>query len=1271
MPGASVLEIDCESAAKAKIVLAKYVSDLNCLPGVSDAVLPSLPTVAAHVVAAQGAVTAVRMGNKVDILTASNLIGLLAVFKAAVPAKGAVVVSKPETAVPMYLDRWDKFGFRFYYRPWEQPPGQPASETYDVNHEFEWAKTNGRTGLLFWADMCPLETAEGMTHEAWWDWAEKAAKKYELPTAINDTWGINVNGHRDQQMTKMPEFLGSRESVGIADNGTLSWNATTAADEELGLVQTTIKDFDDDQNVVSWLEPIGELYANDSTVLDEYGPVADGGYRRYLKATFGSLTQVSKRWYGDAGHLRSWDDIRVPEVASFLGWGPRAIDLTGTWRVGYEPFTGATPSNYELQTLGNRRVEGTTPAPDSWYSSTFDDSSWPTLEAPGNDAMLFLPHRPAVFRRHFDVSEDWRGANPKAWLYVWDLTLGTGDTVRVWLNDVELPRSTVLFNTEHWCALDVSSVLKPGSNFLAMRMPKGVIGYRVYISPDPPIQYPNLGANRNAQWVDFANWQQWFMGNMVERAMEMIRQVDPNRNITQMHPDPYVGVVKDLCMKYGAEFHNTGYMGAFYADMNPLLMNGSDMPNSVEPGGPPKNLAEYKHMMGLYYSEGVQSVDYFIHIGNVLWNDDMRSYFEKTQNSVHLFGKYHAPKAKVAVLYSFKADVANTFPWGSDPNGNLAAGYWRWNLGANLEGRCDRDGVTDGDFGNGNAAAYKVIVDSNTSVMDGNLVSQIEKYVRNGGVFVTFAQTGRHTPTEPDAWPIERLTGYKVTHIDNLDSGGNPVETRSLRAVPGQAVFDPTALAELNAVPANGLSLQAQSADTHDLLLWADGAVAAGYRQIGKGAIVQIGCKWTGNGISDRIEPGGDTAQEKALTALLSKLMDWQGIPRVPGRLAPENDWMLTRHYVSNNGLYDVWTLWNESPTQPQTATFEIDGAKSLAYDVDTSKPVSLIPTPTGVQLENITLDPGQTRIFLTSRGQLATAPLDWLTLQRHWWRGTTKPPATPLPMPAHKFNMDLGQDWQWRALTERDDAEQIAKLPGNAGWETMRLGVWTVPDHVGVQHGLFRRSFTVPARFAGGLVSLWLHSQWNTTFVNRGRVWLDGALLSDWGNNGIAGDDFGGALKPGSTHELAVEIEGTGSLAGSRGTCWLAWKPAPTASLDLAGAWAQSNNLLKYDAESTLPGPYNAMSLRRTVAIPGAFAAHNVVFAVHDRGPVTGVLVNGHWVGRATTSGDTQWSLDVTPWIHAGTLNSFEMLSSNGPGKGNIMSVALESYPPGGYPSE
>ena len=340
-------------------------------------------------------------------------------------------------------------------------------------------------------------------------------------------------------------------------------------------------------------------------------------------------------------------------------------------------------------------------------------------------------------------------------------------------------------------AFDVSGAIQAGENHIALRLPAGAIDYRVYLSPHPPAQYPALTPHKNAQWVDFADWQAWSRAQTVRRSAEMIRSVDPDRPITQMAPNYYSDVLKPVLEDYGGQFHDTGYMGAFYADYNPAVMRGSDLPFDVEPGGPADDPLGFQHMMGLYLTEGVQGVSYFIDIGNVLWNKPVRDVFERYLPLYHLIGKYHLPKADVAVLYDDRALRLLSNPWGQDPNVATPGGYWPANTASPLGHSYDYDGVTGPDFRRGNAANYKAIVDSNTSIMDEERVAEIEKYVRGGGLFITFHQTGRHTPTHFDAWPISRLTGYKVTRINRYDPDGQvPAgEWHPIHPAPGQTLF--------------------------------------------------------------------------------------------------------------------------------------------------------------------------------------------------------------------------------------------------------------------------------------------------------------------------------------------------------------------------------------------------------------------------------------------------------------------------------------------------
>ena len=1271
---ASVLRAQCADVAHAQLLHAKYLSDLGLLPGVAKHTLNvGKSQIAIQEVSGQGSIAALRAGSAVFVLTAPTDTDLRQLIVSDKELMAAPLVAQPETAVPMYLDRWDKFGFRFYYRPWELPKGA-TDQTYDVTKEFEWAQQQDRTGLVFWDDEYANDTAEGMMNYVWWDWAAQAARQKNLPIAINDSDGAGaattwlLNRYRSETQQKMPGYVGGFYRVAdpyAGGQGTVSWNAQAAEDAQLGLVQSSIRHFASAPNVVSWLEPHGETKHGPHDIFLEYGPVADANYRRYLKLQYGEPGTVSARWFGTVDRLHSWADVHVPELASFLGWGPQAIDLTGQWRVGYEKAVGDkdfTPD--DLRHYENSIVP-TEPAPEAWFKTDFDDSSWPVVTAPGDDHTMYLPQRPAVYRRSFEVSAAWKEAHPRAWLYEWDLNGGTGDVVRAVVNGAEVDRSTVRFVTPHWNAFEVTAQLRAGTNQLSLRLPKGFLAYRVYLSPEPPRQYPNLGVGLNAQWVDFADFTSWSRVDLVRRGMTMIRQVDPNRQITLMHPDDYADAIKTLAEDYGAEFHNTGYMGAFYADYDPLLMQGSNLPFSLEPGGPAPDLPTFKKMMGLYLSEGTQGVDYFIHIGDVFWNEEIRRYFEANLPVFHLFGKFHAPKAETAALYSNRIQNLTGYPWGNDPNVNLQSGYWRWNIGAHLRDRYPYDGITETDFARGNAGAYKVIVDSNTSIMDEALVREIEQWVRQGGTFITFAQTGRHTPTGLDAWPISRLTGYRVTHIDALDANGNAA-SRKLKSVPGQAVLT----TDWNGVEANGLSLQKVAPECHDLLQWDDGSTAIGYRALGRGYMVQVGCKFAGSGIFDRIEPGGNAGQTQLLTKLYTQLLDWRKIHPTPAQLEPANEAVLMRHWESNNGLYDVWTLWNQNATQTVMTglKFESELHPATAFEVQTGQPLPISQSDAGAALSGIELQPLQTRVFLTPRRALANAPLEWFGLQRNWWRGTTVPPPHPLPPPPHKISLDLSEGWAFMPLTDSSEVSALALGGSDAGVERMRLGVWSM-THPEIKHALFRRAFSVPPTWNNGRIGVWVQSFFSTTFVDKGRVFLDGKMIYDWNAGGLAGADFSDTLKPGTRHVIAVEAQGAGKLIGPRGSCWLAYLPHPQASVDLSGEWIPRHDALHDEAPIHLPGPWNALMARRSVAVDSKLKRYNAVLNVETQGNIVGVIVNGHLVRRHHHMIGEVWSLNLTPWIRFGDKNEFELIAWGGPTQGSVKALSLDFYDPAIYP--
>lgn len=1297
----SWLAISCENEAKAGIVHAKFVSDLHALSEIRDDTLPVAGIqVPVSVVPRQGVVTALRYGRFVHVLTGPTVErlkeGLASLNRRSQqpdwafllePSSGPLATPGPAGSsrtpaapqsllagaellphgqVPMFLQAWDQHGFRFYYRPWETPKDARWKD-YQVLGEFDFAKQTGQRGFVFWAETSLADQAVGLDNDLWWDWAARAAGRRQLPIVINTsgadpTWLLN--GYRDQLMSLMPQFCGSFHSVADTSSAgmrSVSWCARAAQDAQLAAIRRIAGRYSQLPNTLEYLEPHGELRHGDYDIFLEYGTVADASFRDYLKAKYGSVATVAERW-GSQAEIQAWEDVRVPDLASFLGYDAQALDLTGSWRIGYE----AKP---QPAAEGRKKNPGPNPslAPAEWFSEKFDDSSWPTITAPGNDRMMFLDKRPAVFRRACEVPANWLDAGEKVWLYVWDLNSGEHlkDQIMVALNGVPIGEDLTRHAVSHWAAFDTGSALRAGVNTVAIRVPKGFLGYHVYLAKHAPRQYPDLPEGPQARWVDFSDWRRWTRLESARRGLEAIRSVDPDRSIICMAPDDSVAGIKQLCQRYGAHFHNTGHMGAFWNEYLPMLMRGADLPFSLEPGGPAGSLPEFKHQLGLYFTEGIQAIHYFIHVGDIYWPREIREHFERIQPLIDTVGKVHPPKAEIAMLFSDRIANLTGFPWGRDPDVNLSSGYFSWPLNASYSGKYDFDGLTDLDFADGLAKPYKVIIGANTSVMDAPLIQGVEDWVRQGGLFVAFVQTGRHAPEKKDAWPISRLSGFEVTGISR--SGATPGDPQEVADwwkftfAPGQSVF-PAGQWDLRGVKANGLKLRATAPDCQALALWEDGSVAIGLRPLGKGHVLQLGLKFC----REPLWHGWPDRTEK----LFRQIFEWAGIQRVPAVA----EGVRFRHYVSNNGLFDHWVLWNEKQDQPvDTSLIFRDGLQpAFCREVGSAAAIALAADGGGtLAVPGIHLEPLETKIFVTPRNRLATAPAEWLELQRHWWRGAADVPSAPPPVQTERpaeatsgevATLDLTAGWKYKLLDENgaDDASALApSAVDDAAWPVRRLDCWAVPEELPSHRVLFRRTFQVPAGWSEGGVELWLRAWFASTVVGQARYWLDGQELT-------RGDGAGGlivdkGLIAGSQHTLAVEVRGAGQVCGVRGNTWLAFVRRPAEILELAGPWIPSQDYLTNDPPVSLPGPFRAKLLSRSVELPARLAGKQVYLRMRTSPGLTGCLVNGRYLRRHHHClGDVTF-LNITPWLHAGHANQLEILGPGGDSE--IHELALWVY--------
>ncbi|MGE9291013.1 MAG: beta-galactosidase, partial [Puniceicoccales bacterium] len=567
----SILQVNSESPEKAQLLQAKYLSDLSLMPELTERNVrvgqSDLLTLEAD---DQGVLAALQSANEVRILAADSVASLESLIEENFPDGLAGWSSRAQVEVPMWLDRWDRFSFRFYYRPWEMPKGE-SLESYDFFQEFEFAEENDRAGFMLWDNMQSIDTAEGLTNSVFHDWARREARNRSLPIGLNMMAGGKGlgwlrNEYREEMQQKMPHFSGNYHKVGDpygGGNGTTSWNSKKLMHKELSDLKRLVEDYVQDPNLTTILEPHGELKHGPHDIFMEYGPLADESYREYLIEKYSDIDTLNARWGTD---YPSMDAVRIPEVASFLGWGDSALDLSGIWKIQYEPLPdGASyilkdnPRTYskDVPTLG---------APDEWFTVDFDDEDWGEVEASATDQVMFIEQRPAVLRRTIDVPEAWLEQQDQVWLYLWDLNMATHSVVKAFLNGDLIVEDRVEHFFPHWTAVEVSDQLVPGENQLSLRLPQAMIAYRIYLSPNPPTQYPDLGPEMNARWVDFVDWTQWSRVNVAERSLNMIRQVAPNHQVMLMAPDAYASSMLELAKNYGGNFHNTGYMGAFWAD---------------------------------------------------------------------------------------------------------------------------------------------------------------------------------------------------------------------------------------------------------------------------------------------------------------------------------------------------------------------------------------------------------------------------------------------------------------------------------------------------------------------------------------------------------------------------------------------------------------------------------------------------------------------------------------------------------------------------------
>ncbi|MGE9291593.1 MAG: hypothetical protein ACQKBT_11415, partial [Puniceicoccales bacterium] len=303
--GAHLLTVECESSEKANVLQAKFLSDLQLLPKVSrETQEVDGETIEMIQADGQGYILAGRKESAVRILSSESLDGILEGIKG---LDWSGWEFNTDVEVPMYLDRWDKWGFRAHFRPWTAPPKNylqsQEGEAYDYVEELDFAEEMGQIGFVTFNGPHSMDTAAGLDNSMWWEWMIPLAEERGLPFGLNIKVAEGVeapwlmNRYRDQEMQPMPQFSGSYMRIGspyFGTRGTSSWAAVEANQIQFDLAEAALRRFEDNNNMITVLEPHGELKNLAHSIFLEYGPLADTSYQEYLRSRYESLAELNR-----------------------------------------------------------------------------------------------------------------------------------------------------------------------------------------------------------------------------------------------------------------------------------------------------------------------------------------------------------------------------------------------------------------------------------------------------------------------------------------------------------------------------------------------------------------------------------------------------------------------------------------------------------------------------------------------------------------------------------------------------------------------------------------------------------------------------------------------------------------------------------------------------------------------------------------------------------------------------------------------------------------
>lgn len=1291
----SVTTFTCAGPEQAATVVGKFLADLALSSDVQGLTLtvgerkvPALATPAG------AALLGCVQGNAARVL-GSDSQSALQDFCASHP--DLIQDAVRQAAYPRYLDRFDRYGWGCYglggfndFHGWMETyapeKGQKLDPTEDLDfmaeHKFRFEP---------WLDPNTMDNSDGIIKNTETEWMVKRAGDQGLDVSFRlygDAGGADWTQRRFPEYAEQPApFLmsgwhGAQEFNKAQAH--LTWYDLDIQRCMAVKAQDLMKEYVNTPNVSGWMHPQGELAHDDWYDLqDDYSATAAASWRQYLQQHSVTLAQAARMYQRPAGAFAGWDQVPIPEVATFAGLGGSVLDLGGKWHYRLENTSNQAPEAAWYSLPAEQKYAG---VGGKWWGAALDDQ-WAAMDMPGSDMIFSIfpnnnLYASSWWRREFTVTAAQK-APEKIYLYWFPISfagLHTGEHPRyhgVWINGE--PAGEI----GQWGALEVSGKLREGRNEIALHLLGSVWNGRIFLSTDPPSVYPYLGPDMNRL---FALWRAWHNDSKFAAWWDILdgmRQVDPNMPIKFMAPlamgaDRY----NKLASRWGGYAHFTGegmWFFPWYKRYGWLY----EVPGSSETGGPMGSMDEQFQAFRRVFLEGINAHDPVFLTQTYTRNPALRQWWVDHDPVLKRMGKADIYGPQVLLYRSERQTRELLALWRPYPVLGEATREiqdpWNWDLGRGTLQTLGQSYLylDDGGITDGKMQGFPLVIDGGNEALPPGVEKALEAWIRAGGTYVTLPFTGRNTYEEPDVWPVRRLTGCEIGKLRQPGTGTVTVKADQsvFKALAGKSF--PDAGRAVDYIGGNhdllGVELK-PGADCEVLATFENGAPAIVKHQLGKGAVIALGTAFWRS--SQDIQ--GVWWPQPMETDFVGDLLSGVGFPAASCTTDDRLVW--PQPYRTNNGLAYSTTVvsWHDDKDVDTTLTLRLPRKpeRLTSYGVDG---VNAVPFTwaDGVATAKLHLPAKEVKVVDAEVYSPASAVEHWWGYQQRMWHQLETPKLDLRPYRQGKW-VDPTVDLRFGAsLTNEPQSGAGWAQPGASavGWKPCSLGVLNFEGAQPNQPVWARREFTVPAAWlTDGGQTLLVSAAWSGPhYLGSAQMYLNGQRLHDWTQSTFNEFDVTAALLPGK-NLVGFAFKGDAKYQGFSGNVYLYHRTKPLQSVDLAGAWSGTND--KGAAITlTLPGQGKLKAPTRTIMIPKEWEGRYQVrlYLVGNPYSVLGTFLNDRLVRRHHHLLGTRGDIDITNFLKFGQENTFRLAygnETNGPSLDPAMPnwdlsvIRLDLYP-------